>query len=147
MKVILIQTVKGLGTIGDSVQVKDGFARNFLFPRHLALPANAGTAKAIEHQQRIVDVRMAQEKTRAEEEAARLAAVSCTLERHVGEEDKLYGSVTGRDVAEALVAEGFQVDHTQVDLEEPIKQLGVYQVPVRLAQGVETKVKVWVVAK
>ncbi len=88
-----------------------------------------------------------QEKKRAEEEAQKLASISCTVERHVGEEDKLFGSVTARDIAGALADEGFTVDHHQVVLEEPIKFLGVYHVPVKLHQDVETKVKVWVVAK
>ena len=147
LKVILLQPVKGLGNTGDTVAVKGGFARNFLIPRQLALPANAGSAKAIQHQNRIIEVRIQKEQAAAQAEAGRLASVSVSLERLAGEGDKLFGSVTARDIAEALQAENFKVEHTQVMLEEPIKQLGVFQVPVKLHTNVETKVKVWVVAK
>jgi large subunit ribosomal protein L9 len=147
MKVILLQTVRGLGNTGQAVQVKDGFARNYLFPRKLAAPASTGSAKAVEHQKRLVEARLVRERKQAQAEAGALAAISCTIERHVGEEDKLFGSVTARDIAQALGSQGITVDHTQVVLEEPIKQLGVYQIPVKLHQEVEASVKVWVVAK
>jgi len=147
MKVILLQTVRGLGSTGDTVQVKNGYARNYLIPNKLALPASASSAKQLEHQTRLIESRLVQEKKRAEEEAAKLSSISCTVERHVGEEDKLFGSVTGRDIVAALAEEGVILDHQQVELEEPIKFLGVYHVPVKLHQDVETKVKVWVVAK
>lgn len=146
MKVILLQPVRGLGNTGDTVQVKDGHARNYLIPNRMALPASAGSARALEHKKRLIETRLVQEKKRAEAEADRLGSASCTIQRHVGEDDKLFGSVTNRDVAQALSEEGFTVDHNMVLLEEPIKHLGVYQVPVRLPQGVEAKVKVWVVA-
>lgn len=147
MKVILLQSVRGVGQTGQTVEVKNGFARNYLMPNKLAIPASPGSAKAIEHQKRMVEIRLIQEKKKAEEQAQRLSSTSCVIERYVGEEEKLFGSVTPRDIAQALIAEGFNVDHTQIMLKEPIKQLGVYQVDVKLAQGVETKVKVWVVAK
>lgn len=147
MKVILMQPVSGLGATGDTVQVKNGYARNYLIPNGLALPATSGSAKQIQHQKRLVESRLVQEKAKAEDEAQKLASISCTVERHVGEEDKLFGSVTTRDIATALADEGFEVDHTQIELEEPIKFLGVYHVPIKLQQGIEAKVKVWVVAK
>jgi large subunit ribosomal protein L9 len=147
MKVILMQPVTGLGATGDTVQVKNGYGRNFLIPNGLALPASSGSAKQVQHQTRIIENRLVQEKARAEEAAQKLASISCTVERHVGEEDKLFGSVTTRDIAAALADEGFKVDHGQIQLEEPIKFLGVYHVPVKLHQEIETKVKVWVVAK
>ena len=147
MQVILLQTVRGLGSTGDTVSVKDGFARNYLIPNQLALPSSASSAKAVDHQKRLIDSRLVVEKKKAEDDAKQLASISCTVERHVGEEDKLFGSVTTRDIAQALADEGFTLDHNQVQLEEPIKFLGVYHVPVKLHQEVETKVKVWVVAK
>jgi large subunit ribosomal protein L9 len=147
MKIILLQPVTGLGATGDTVTVKDGYARNYLIPNKLALPATANSARQVEHQKRLIESRLVQEKKRAEEEAQKLASISCTVERHVGEDDKLFGSVTNRDIAQALAAEGFIVDHSRILLEEPIKFLGVYHVPVHLHQDVETKVKVWVVAK
>jgi len=147
MKVILLQTVRGLGTTGDTVQVKNGYARNYLIPNKFALPASASSARQLDHQTRLIEGRLVQEKKRAEDEAKKLSSVSCTVERHVGEEDKLFGSVTGRDISAALAEEGFILDHQQIELEEPIKFLGVYHVPVKLHADVETKVKVWVVAK
>lgn len=147
MKVILLHPVRGLGNTGDTVVVKNGFARNYLIPNQLAAPATAGSAKALEHQKRIVDAKLVQEKKNAETLAQRLGSASCTIERHVGEEDKLFGSVTTRDIAQALQTEGFEIDHTTLELEEPIKFLGVYHVPVKLVQEIEAKVKVWVVAK
>jgi len=147
MKVILLQPVSGLGNTGETVMVKDGYARNFLIPNKLALPASAATARQLEHQKRLIETRLVQERKQAEEDAQKLASISCTVERHVGEEDKLFGSVTTRDIAQALLDEGFQIEHHQIVLEEAIKFLGVYHVPVRLNQEVETKVKVWVVAK
>jgi large subunit ribosomal protein L9 len=147
MKLILLQPVSGLGTTGDAVTVKAGYGRNYLIPNRLALPASTGSAKQVEHQKRIVESRLLTEKVRAEEQAQKLGSISCTVERIVGEEDKLFGSVTTRDIAAALEDEGFTVDHGQIELEEPIKFLGVYHVPIKLHQDVETKVKVWVVAK
>jgi large subunit ribosomal protein L9 len=147
MKVILVKPVKGLGNTGDTVSVKDGFGRNYLMPQKLALPANLGSAKALQHQARIVETRIVQERKNAETMMEKLSAFSCSLERHAGEEDKLFGSVTTRDIAAALNAEGFDVDHSQVVLEESIKKLGVYQVPVKLLQDHVATVKVWVVAK
>jgi large subunit ribosomal protein L9 len=147
MKVILLQNVRGLGSTGQTVNVKDGFARNFLMPRKLAVAATASSARQLEHQKRMIEGRLLQEKKKAQLDAEKLASYSCTISRMVGEEDKLFGSVTTRDIAQALQAEGFDVEHTQVVLEEPIKQLGVYHVAVKLPQAVEAKVKVWVVSK
>lgn len=146
-KVILLQSIKGLGNTGDAVNVRGGFARNYLIPRQMALPATQGSAKAVQHQNRIVEVRKAKELQAAQAEGERLANASISLERLAGEGDKLFGSVTSRDIAEALQSDNFRVDHTQVVLAEPIKALGVYQVPVKLHANVEAKVKVWVVAK
>ena len=146
-KVILLQSVKGLGNTGDAISVRRGFARNYLIPRQLAVPATMGSAKAIQHQKRVVETRKAAELKAAQAESERLASASVSLERLAGEGDKLFGSVTARDIAEALQAENFRIDHTQVILAEPIKQLGVFQVPVKLHSTVETNVKVWVVAK
>ncbi len=146
MNVILLHPVRGLGKTGETVKVADGYARNYLIPNQLALPANAGSAKAVEHQKKLIEGRLVQEKKQAETEAQELSATSCTIERLVGEENKLYGSVTDRDIAQALATEGFTVDHTAIQLEEPIKMLGVYKVAIKLHADVETKVKVWVVA-
>ena len=126
MEVILTQKVQGLGERGDVVRVKDGYARNYLFPKRFALPSS-------ENRQSVQAV------------AEKMKGLSCTLVVQAGEEDKLYGSVTGHDVAKAISDQGFAVDHHQVVLDEPIKKLGVYTVSVRLHRDVEVPIKVWVV--
>ena len=146
MKVILTSTVPALGQTGDMVDVKDGYARNYLIPQGLAMVATMGNVKTLEHQKRIVASRVEKERKEAQDLAGRLGAVSLTLNRHAGEEDKLFGSVTTRDISEALLAEGIEIDHHMIRLEDPIKTLGVYNVPVRLHSDVVVDVKVWVVA-
>lgn len=146
-KVILLQTVKGLGNTGDIVSVRPGFARNYLLPRQIAVPATQGSAKAVQHQKRMVEVRRQKEEASAKSEAERMGATSIELERLAGEGEKLFGSVSARDIAEALRDKGFKVEHTQVLLDEAIKQVGVYTVTVKLHATVETAVKVWVTAK
>ncbi len=146
MKVILTSSVPGLGQTGDMVDVKNGFARNYLIPQGKAMAATTGNVKTLEHQKRVVSARVEKERKEAQGLAERLGAVSLTLNRHAGEEDKLFGSVTTRDIAEALLAEGLEIDHTSIELEEAIKTLGVYNVPVKLHADVIVEVKVWVVA-
>ncbi|MFH1531774.1 MAG: 50S ribosomal protein L9 [Pseudomonadota bacterium] len=145
MKVILTSTVPGLGETGDMIMVKDGYARNYLIPQHLAMAATTGNVKTLQHQKQMVSARVEKERKEAESLAARLGAVSITFNRHAGEEDKLFGSVTTRDIAESLHGEGLDVDHGMIKLEDPIKTLGVYNVPVRLHADVVVDVKVWVV--
>jgi len=145
MKVILISKVHGLGDTGDLVSVKDGYANNYLIPQGKALAATTGNVKALEHQKRIVAARVEKERKAAQTFAEKLSSVSLTLHRHAGEEDRLFGSVTARDIADALEAEGIQVEHHAVQLEEPIKALGVYTVPIRLHADVSVNIKVWVV--
>ncbi len=147
MKVMLIQPVEGLGNTGDTVQVKDGYARNYLIPNKLALPGSAATTKVIQHRNRVVEARVVQERKRAQDLVEKLETTSFTMERHVGEEEKLFGSVSNRDIAACLQAEGLNIHHGQILLEENIKKLGVYSVPVKLHADLETTVKVWVVAK
>jgi large subunit ribosomal protein L9 len=146
MKVILTSTVPGVGQTGDMVEVKNGFARNFLIPQGKAMAATTGNVKTLEHQKRMVSARVEKERKEAEGLAERLGAVSITLNRHAGEEDKLFGSVTTRDISEALQSEGLEIDHHLIRLDEPIKTLGVYNIPVKLHADVVVEVKVWVVA-
>jgi len=146
MKVILTSSVPGLGQTGDMVDVKNGYARNYLIPQGKAMAATTGNVKTLEHQKRIVASRVEKERKEAAGLAERLGAVSITLNRHAGEEDKLFGSVTTRDISEALSAEGIEIEHHVIQLEEPIKTLGVYNVPVKLHADVLVEVKVWVVA-
>jgi len=147
MNVILLESVPNLGTIGDLVKVKPGYARNFLLPRKLAMVATPENVKQFEHQKRVVAQRMDKLRKDATELKAKLEATSVELHRQVGEEDKLFGSVSARDIADALNDAGFDVDRKTVVLDEPIKTQGVFQVTVKLYQDVVATVKVWVVPK
>lgn len=145
MEVVLREHVDNLGQRGDIVKVADGYARNYLLPRKLALPATAANKRIVERQQKIFEAREAETRAAAEVQAARLAAVECVLARRVGESETLYGSVTASDVAAALAAQGLAVEKRRVLLHEPIKQLGEFDVPVRLHREVTVTVKVRVV--
>ncbi len=145
MRLILRNDVEQLGRRGDVVNVTPGFGRNFLLPRGMAYPYTDSNVKRVERERRQVEVHHVKERRAAEELAARLSKVSCTIVKKVGESDTLYGSVTNADVGEALQKEGFTIDKRRILLEEPIKTLGIYTVPVRLHPEVTCDVKVWVV--
>lgn len=145
MKVILREDFENLGTIGEIVQVKPGFARNFLIPRKIAYPARPNFVKMIEEEQRQKEHRKNKEKKSAEVMAESLQNVSVTISVSVGEEDKMFGSVTTQDISEALAKQEIEIDRKKIILDEPIKELGIYSVPIKLHQDVEAKIKVWVV--
>ena len=145
MDVILREDVEKLGRTGEVVSVKDGYARNFLLPRGLAYLASDGNRRRLEAEQRQRDKRVAAEVSGARELATRLETVSLSFSMKAGEGDKLFGSVTAADIAERLAAEGLTVDRKAVELENPIKALGVYKVPIRLHADVKPEVRVWVV--
>jgi large subunit ribosomal protein L9 len=145
MEVILTQKVQGLGDRGDVVRVKDGYARNYLFPKRLALPSSESQRRVIKEENRLHEARDVKLRQSVQAVAEKMKGLSCTLVVQAGEEDKLYGSVTGQDIAKAISEQGFAVDHHQVVLDEPIKKLGVYTVPVRLHRDIEVPIKVWVV--
>jgi large subunit ribosomal protein L9 len=145
MEVILRQAVENLGHPGDIVDVSAGFGRNYLLPRGLAYAATTGNKKRIEQEKQRLDAAEASRRTAAESIAERLAQVSLTFSARVGEEGKLFGSVTAADVAHELEKQGFAVEKRQIDLHEPIRALGVYRVPVRLHADVRPEVKVWVI--
>ncbi len=145
MLVILQENVENLGRTGDVVKVTDGYARNFLLPRRLVVQADEKNVAAMEHQKRLLEKKRLAQKASAEDLAKKLGEFSCTLSRKVGENDKLFGSVSAGDVAEALKKAGFTVDKRSVHLENPIKTLGVHPVTVRLEPEVFATVKVWVV--
>jgi large subunit ribosomal protein L9 len=145
MKLVLRQDVDKLGKRGEVVKVADGYGRNFLLPKQLALEATPGNLKRVEREHRGVEVKRVRERQEAEDLARRLAAVSCTVARKVGENDALYGSVTNADIAAFLEKEGFGLDKRKIVLEEPLKALGIYTVPVRLHPEVTAEIKVWVV--
>ncbi|OGL46088.1 MAG: 50S ribosomal protein L9 [Candidatus Schekmanbacteria bacterium RBG_16_38_11] len=145
MEVLLKKEVKNLGKQGDIVKVKDGFGRNYLFPKGLAAPATAKNLKVLEQEKLTESKRLEKVKKSAEEVAERLKKISCTIVRHAGEEDKLFGSVTSMDIGDSLRNEGFEIDKKDVLLDEPIKKLGIYQIPVKVHPEITVEVKVWVV--
>jgi large subunit ribosomal protein L9 len=142
MEVILREHVEHLGRRGDVVKVADGYARNYLLPRKLALTVTEGNRKQIERERQNAEKREADERVAAEAMAARFVGLEIAIARRVGETEALYGSVTSADIAEALAAKGFEVDRRRVQLAEPIKQLGEFDVPVRLHRDVSATVKV-----
>lgn len=147
MKVILIEDVAKLGLMGEVINVSEGYARNFLFPKNLAKLSTDANLKIIEGIKKKKVIAEAREKKSAEELREKLSLVSCTIPVEAGDDDKLFGSVTTQDVAEAFEAEGFSLDKRKIILEEPIKKLGVYRVIVKLHPEVNGEVKVWVVKK
>jgi large subunit ribosomal protein L9 len=142
MEVILRDHVENLGRRGDVVKVADGYARNFLLPRKLALPATPGNMKVVERQRKVADAADAAERSGAEALAARLGQAECVLARRVGEHQTLYGSVTAADIAESLESQGFEIDKRKIQLAEPLKQIGEFTVPVKLHRDVVAQVRV-----
>lgn len=147
MKVVLKQNVESLGKAGDLVKVADGYARNFLIPKGLAAQASTGNLKAFEHERKRILLQADKIQKQAEEMSRRLGEVTCTIARRVGEQEKLFGSVGAKDIEEALVAQGIEVDKKSVLLDEPIKALGEYPVRIKLSAGVTGEIKVVVVAE
>jgi large subunit ribosomal protein L9 len=147
MEVILREHVEHLGRRGEIVKVADGYARNYLLPRKLALLATEGNKKQIERERAKLEAREAEEKKVAEAIADRMANLEVVIARKVGETEALYGSVTTADVAEALAAKGFDIDRRKIQLAEPIKKLGDFDLPIKLQREVTATVKVRVVAE
>ena len=147
MKVILKEDVSDLGSVGDVVNVKNGYARNYLIPKQLAMQASTKNLSQLEHQKRLIESHKSRVKKDADLMADDIGKISCTIPMLVGEQDKLFGSVTSKDIEEALVQEGINISRKRIILEEPIRSLGVYTVEVRLHTNVTAKLKVWVVAK
>ena len=147
MEVILREHVDNLGRRGEIVKVANGYARNYLLPRKLALLVNAGNKKQVERERSKFDAKEADEKKVLEALAERLSGVEVVIARRVGETDALYGSVTSADIAEALAAKGFDLDRRKLHLEEPIKRIGDVDVPLKLHRDVIVTLKVRVVAE
>lgn len=145
MKVILQEDVTHVGLVGDVVQVSDGYGRNFLIPRGLAVLADESNVRRLEHQKRVTSHKRARMEADAKDMAEKLSQIAVSIKRTAGDEDKLFGSVTNRDIAEALEAEGFTVDRRTIQLDEPIRNIGVFNVPVKLPMGIEAAVKVYVI--
>jgi len=145
MKVILRKDYSQLGKIGDVVDVKDGYARNFLIPRDIAYAATEGNLKTLEEEKKQAQRKAEKERAEAEKTVQELAKLSITIQMKVGEDEKLFGSVTSQMIADEVQQKGVNLDKKSIELEEPIKALGIYDVAVRLAGGVTGTVKVWVV--
>jgi large subunit ribosomal protein L9 len=145
MEVILRKDHDKLGTVGTKVVVRDGYARNYLIPRGLAYEATPGALRALEEEKKQADRRSNKELKSSQTLAQELEKVSLTIQMKVGEDEKLFGSVTSQMIADALKEKGVEIDKRIIDLEEPIKALGIYNVNVKLHQAVTGIVKVWVV--
>ena len=147
MEVILREHVDNLGKRGDVVKVAEGYARNFLLPRKLALAVTENNKRQIERERAVAEARDAEEKGQAESLAQRISALDIEIARRVGENDPLYGSVTSADIAQALQAKGFEVEKKRIHLGEPLKALGETTVPVKVHREVTAQLKVKVVAE
>jgi large subunit ribosomal protein L9 len=145
MKVILKDDIKNLGNMGQVVNVADGYARNYLVPRGLALEANTKNIKSLEHEKRIIGEKAKKIKNSAQELSDKISTVTLVIKANAGEEGKLFGSVTTMDIAEALKNEGIDIDKKRISLDEPIKRLGTYSVSLRLHSEISTQVNVQVV--
>jgi large subunit ribosomal protein L9 len=145
MQVILLEDVLPLGKVGDTVKVSDGYGRNYLIPRKKAILATEKNIKILEHQKREVQQRLGNMKKDAEKIAEKIEKLSCTFAKTVGEGGKLFGSVTSMDIESFLQENGIDVDRKKILLEEPIKNLGIFTIPIKLHPEVTTHLKVWVV--
>ena len=147
MKVILKDTVESLGKMGDVLNVSVGYARNYLIPKGLAVEASEKNIKALEQEKGVIERKEDKERKGAESLRDRMENISCIIKRKVGEQDKLFGSVTSKDIAKALEEQGIEVDRKSIDIDEPIKSLGEFPVTIKLYHGVASEVKVVVVAE
>lgn len=147
MQVILTQDVDNLGKAGELVSVKPGFGRNYLVPRGLAVSATVRNKNRLDHEKKVIESKVAKERANATEIAAKINVMTLQFERIIGADEKLFGSVTNRDIQEQLKRAGVEVDHRTIQLEQAVKALGKYEVPVRLAAGVIANLKFWVVGK
>ncbi len=147
MQIILTQDVANLGKAGELVSVRPGYGRNFLVPNGYAVSATVHNKNRLDHEKSLIERRVAKEKAGATEIAAKITGMTLQFERKVGEDDKLFGSVTNRDIAEQLKRAGVDVDHRTIALDVAVKAIGKYEVPVKLAAGVVATLKFWVVGK
>ena len=145
MEIILLEDILPLGKAGDLVKVSDGYGRNYLIPNKLAIKATPKNRKKLEHEKRFAQEKTEKVKRDAEKLANKIEEFSCTITKPVGESGKLFGSVTSKELEEHLNENGFQIERKQIELEEPIKNLGVYTIPIRLHPEVTANLKLWVV--
>ena len=147
MKVILREDVKNLGTAGSVVNVADGYARNYLIPKNVAVEANTKNIKGLEHQKRQIEDRAKKIRDAAQDLSAKLSSLTLTMSAKAGEEEKLFGSITTMDIAEALKKEGFDIERKKIMLDEPLKRLGTYTVGVKVHPQVTSHLTVQIVAE
>jgi large subunit ribosomal protein L9 len=147
MQIILTTDVENLGKAGELVSVRPGYGRNYLVPRGMAVTATVKNKNRLEHEKAVIEKRVAKERATANDIATRINGMTLQFERQVGEDEKLFGSVTSRDIAEQLKKANVEIDHRWVELDGAIKALGKYEVPVKLAAGVTATLKFWVVGK
>jgi large subunit ribosomal protein L9 len=147
LKIILKEDLKELGKCGEVVEVKDGFARNYLIPKNLAIPATKGSLKAIEEVIRQKSLRDNKNLRKDQRLKMEIEKVSVTAEVSVGEEDKVFGSVTTQHITDLMKEKGFVIERHQIELQEPLKALGVYTIPVKVSSQVQANLKLWVVKK
>jgi large subunit ribosomal protein L9 len=145
MKVILKEGIESLGKAGDAVKVADGYARNFLIPKGLAVEASSRSIKVLELEKKRILQKIESERKKAEAMIEKLMAVTCTIARRVGEQDKLFGSVTSKDIENSLAEQGMEIDRKMIVIDEPIKSLGEFPVKIKLQPGVTTEIKITVV--
>jgi len=147
VKVILREDLQDLGQAGQTVEVRDGYGRNFLIPRNLAIPASRSNVKAIDEIKKQKEIRTKKRRKSAEIIKTRIEKLSLTVDVNVGEEEKLFGSVTSADIASLLEKEGVTVDKRSIELEEPIKTLGVFTIPIKIEKEVTANLKLWVIKR
>ena len=142
MKVILQKDIPNLGDAGDIKEVAEGYARNYLLPKKLVMPADESSKRAMDHQKKLIKIKKDKRRKDSEKLSQGLASLELTIKAQVGEEGKLFGSVTSMDIARELKAKGFEIDKRKIVLEQPIKQTGEFQVPVKLDEGLTAGIKV-----
>jgi large subunit ribosomal protein L9 len=145
MKIILRQDYKSIGKTGDIITVKNGYARNFLIPKGIAITATARNMKILKEEEKLFTNRKDKDRLKSDSVAKELSKISITVSVPVGEEDRVFGSVTSQTIAEVLNEKGYAIDRKKIQLDEPIKALGVYTVPIKLHSDVEANLRVWVV--
>ncbi len=145
MRIILLQDHEGLGSAGDQQDVKDGYARNYLIPKGVALKADKNSLKRFQEMARLKEIRKDRALKKSKELAEKLRSLSLTVPVQVGEEDRVFGAVTSLEIAQQLKDKGYEIDKRQIMLEEPIKSLGIFKIPIKLHSEITTSVKLWVI--
>jgi len=147
MKIILKENVESLGKAGDSVKVADGYARNYLIPKGLAVEASSWSLKALDLEKKRILKKIETERKKAESMVEKLRGVTCTMYRRAGEQDKLFGSVTTKDIEKSLIEQGIEIDRKMIIIEEPVRSLGEFPVKIKLQPGVTAEIKILVVGE